>query len=120
MSKYIVNNSPANVSLLNNTIALGIGGHKHITEAQATAQEVVDAVNRGWVNIFEEDEAATIPAAVPFEPKFEFENVKPQGSLTFPGAIVPPVVETPTVEPVVETPVVEEVVAKKGKKAAAQ
>lgn len=107
MAKFLINKSHAHVSLRNNTIVLAIGGNTTISDADADDREVIDAVRRGWVDMVDAEPAA----AEPFVPKLEFENAKPQGSLTIPGK-----------EPVApaETPKTEEPApaAKKGKKTA--
>lgn len=117
MAKFLINKSHAHVSLRNNTIVLAIGGNTTISDADAEDREVIDAVRRGWVDMVDAEPAA----AEPFVPKLEFENAKPQGSLTIPGK--EPVAPAPVEEAKVETKVEEPAPApapKKGKKAAAE
>lgn len=81
MSKFLINKSHAVISLRNNTIVIGIGGNTVISDADADDRDIIDAVRRGWIDMI--DEAPAV--AEPFTPKLEFENAKPQGSLTIPG-----------------------------------
>ena len=63
MSKYIHNKSTAIVSLIDRKIEIPIGGKISVTDQEASHEDVIHAVRKGWISVEGVKSSSAAPAA---------------------------------------------------------
>lgn len=62
MSKYAHNKSTANVSLIDGSILLAVGGKSRVTDSEANHVDTIHAIRMGWISVEGEESAAVKPS----------------------------------------------------------